>query len=435
MDEEQQKQIAVFRFGVISDFVNRAHMDRGEQQRLLKDKCAKSWQIPFSNRSRLARSTILDWIRRYKQSGGRLESLYPKNRSDRGLSRAIDEETAQSLVRLRKELPNAPVGVLIAEMQYRRLAPAGTVLKPATVYRFLHQQGLMNTQQPAVVDRRRFEAEWPNDIWQSDAIHGPMVTMEGKRRKTYLFAFLDDMSRLITHAEFYLSEKLDSYLDALKKALLKRGLPRKLYVDNGPAFRSRHLQHITASLGVALVHSQPYQPQGRGKIERWFYTVQTQFLPGFKGQSLKELNLALDCWIRDLYHQRKHSTTAQSPLKRFTEHMECIRPAPKDLEDHFRKSAKRRVAKDRTVSLNGKLYEAPVTLIGKHVTVLYHEDDPSEVEILSQGRSYGLLTPLDLHVNCRVRRYGTRLSLQTSPARLITTGKVPFRSNEQEDPS
>jgi transposase InsO family protein len=100
-------------------------------------------------------------------------------------------------------------------------------------------------------------------------MHGPMVTAGEKKRKTYLFAFLDDMSRLIAHAEFFLTERLDSYLDALRQALLKRGLPRKLYVDNGPAFRSAHLQEITASLGVALVHSKPYQPQGRGKVERF----------------------------------------------------------------------------------------------------------------------------------------------------------------------
>jgi len=69
---------------------------------------------------------------------------------------------------------------------------------------------------------------------------------------------------LIPHGEFYLSEKVDDYCDALRKALLKRGLPRKIYVDNGPNFRSNHLAHITASLGIALVHSRPYKPEGRG---------------------------------------------------------------------------------------------------------------------------------------------------------------------------
>ena len=65
---------------------------------------------------------------------------------------------------------------------------------------------------------------------------GPKVSSEGKMKKTYLFAFIDDMSRLVPHAEFYLNERIDSYTDALTKALSKRGLPRKLYVDNGATF-------------------------------------------------------------------------------------------------------------------------------------------------------------------------------------------------------
>ncbi len=147
----------------------------------------------------------------------------------------------------------------------------------ATIYRLFRQRGLMNREEQ-LEDRRKFEAELPNDIWQSDCMHGPMVDVEGRQRKSYLFAFIDDMSRLICHAEFYLNERIDAYTDALRKALRKRGLPRKLYVDNGPAFRSHHLSHATASLGVVLIHSKPYQPQGRGKIERFLRTVRAQFL-------------------------------------------------------------------------------------------------------------------------------------------------------------
>jgi transposase InsO family protein len=293
----------------------------------------------------------------------------------------------------------------------------------------------MNNQSAPPIDRRRFEAESPNDIWQSDTMHGPMVLFDDKRRKSYLFAFIDDMSRLIPQAQFYLSEKLDSFLDALRQALLKRGLPRKLYVDNGPAFRSKHLQEIAASLGIALIHSRPYKPQGRGKIERWFRTVRTQFLSGFKGKTLEDLNEALQCWIRDVYHDRKHSATGQSPLKRFADHMQCIRPAPKDLEDYFRKRAKRRVAKDRTLSLNGKLYEAPVHLIGQQVTVLYHEHDAARVEINFKGESHGFLTPLDLHVNCRVRRHHDRyITLREPSVKTISGGKLPLSSKQKEDP-
>ena len=145
-------------------------------------------------------------------------------------------------------------------------------------------------------------------------MHGPMVMEAGRKRKSYLFAFIDDMSRLVTHGEFFLSERLDSYLCALRQALLKRGLPRKLYVDNGPAFRSARLQEIAASLGIALIHSKPYKPQGRGKIERFFQTAQRQFVSGFRGTTLNELNEAFDAWLRDLYHTRPHSATGLPPF-------------------------------------------------------------------------------------------------------------------------
>jgi hypothetical protein len=88
------------------------------------------------------------------------------------------------------------------------------------------------------------------------------------------------------------------------------------------------------------------------------------------------------------------------------------RPAPKDLEDHFRKVAKRTVAKDRTVSLNGRLYEAPVPLIGKQVTLLYHEHDPARVEVTLAGKTYGFASPVDVNVNCRVRRGKDALEIE-----------------------
>jgi putative transposase len=277
-------------------------------------------------------------------------------------------------------------------------------LAPATLWRFLKQHGMIRLDAPVTEDRRKFEAELPNDLWQSDCMHGPSVLNDGKMRKTYLLAFIDDHSRLVPHAEFYLSESLDCYIRALEQALSTRGLPRKLYVDNGPAFRSHHLEFITASLAIALVHARPYKPQGKGKIERFFGTIRSNFLPGFKGDTLDDLNLALHIWMGDIYHQRIHSSTGQSPFARFTAHMECIRHPPGNLKDHFRKTARRKVAKDRTVSLNGKIFEAPVALIGKQVSLLYHDEDPLQVEVLLNGQTHGLLSPLDIHVNCRVKR-------------------------------
>lgn len=403
MTEEEKKQVATFRFGVIHDLVNRMDLDHGEQERLIEDKCSRKWEIPFSQRTRLSRTTVLRWMQLYRKSGERIESLYPLDRSDRGKSRAMDEETVLALIRLREEFPRLKIASLIEKMQERQLVGAGVRLNVSTVYRLLNQQGLVRPQRERAEDRRKFEAELANEMWQSDVMHGPQVKAGEKMRKSYLIALLDDHSRLVVHGEFYLSENLERYQDALEKALSKRGLPRKLYVDNGAAFRSHHLEHVCASLGIALIHARPYKPQGKGKIERFFRSVREDFLSGFEGEGLEKLNEAFNAWLRK-YHERRHRSTGQTPLERFTENMECLRSAPANLADHFRKVARRRVARDRTVILHGKLFEAPVSLIGKQVEILYHDKDQSHVEIRCHGHSYGYARAVDLHVNCRVRR-------------------------------
>ena len=403
MDKQHQEDVALFRFGVISDLVC-SRLESGEMTRLINRKSEQRWQIPHSGKTRISVSTIRRWVRLYEQSNRRLSSLYPAARSDRGRSRKVDEETILSLVRLRKEMPELPVNRLLVEMEKRNLCPPGQAISLSTAYRILKQEGLSGPAAYAKTDRRRFEAEYPNDIWQSDVMHGPHVKVKGKKRKAYLIGFLDDHSRLLPHAAFYLSERLTSWLDAFRQAMLFRGIPRKLYVDNGAAFRSRHLERICASLGIALIHTPPYTPQGRGKIERFFRTVRSQFLPCFYGDTLEELNISLDLWIREDYHKRIHSSTGQSPLQRFGRHVEMTRKPPRDLEDHFRREVRRRVTKDRTVSIDGRLYEAPTKLIGERLSLLFHEHKPDQVEIIFKGTSHGMLVPLDKKINTRVKR-------------------------------
>jgi transposase InsO family protein len=404
MDEEHKKQVAVFRFGVIADFVAGARLPRGDTRRLLAEKCARKWTIPFSDRTRIGRTTIRDWVARYETSGRQLEALYPKDRADSGRSRSIDEDTAANLVLLRQQMPKATVATLIQTMEKRGLVNPASQLAHTSVWRFLTQHGLMSAAPAGAVDRRKFEAELPNDIWQSDVMHGPKVLVDDRHRKTYLIAFIDDHSRLISFGAFYLSENLDAFLGAFELALLKRGLPRKLYVDNGSAYRSRLLEHICAKLAIALIHAKAYQPQGKGKIERFFRTVRMQFLPTLTGDfSLHDLNAAFNRWL-DAYHQRRHSATGCSPWQRFADHMHCLRSAPDNLKEHFRVVARRTVAKDRTVTLEGRLFEAPVSLIGKRIELLYHKDGLLRVEARLNNQSYGLLRPVDLAVNCRVKR-------------------------------
>ena len=143
MDDELKKRIGVFRYGVIADIAGSRKLAWGERKRLIKDKCARKWQIPGSQRSSISKSTIKEWIARYRASGSKLESLYPKGRRDRGKSRAVGQDTAQGLLALRKELPELTLPVFMREAKQRKIILPGMRVTYSTLYRFLQTEGLL----------------------------------------------------------------------------------------------------------------------------------------------------------------------------------------------------------------------------------------------------------------------------------------------------
>jgi len=403
MEKEKKEKIALFRFGVISGLLW-VKEDERQKEALLREITSRTWEIPFSSRTALGRSTVLDWLKKYRDSGERIESLQPQTRSDKGKARSLDEETEQVLVGLKTELKGASLPVIVRVARERKLLPPDFRASIQSLYRLFQRRGL-NEPQGVKPDLRRYETELPNDLWQSDCMHGPPVIADDKVRKSFLFAFLDDHSRLLPHGEFYLQENLPNLTDCLIKALSKRGLPRKIYLDNGPSFRSHQLAHATASLGISLIHCTPYRPEGKGKIERFFKSLRMQFLPLLPASlSLTTLNERFEQWCDQTYHRTLHGTTKETPWDRYTRHLHLLRPAPKNLSDFFRTRARRKVDRDRTVTLDGKIYEGPVELIEKNVHLLYHKNDPQRIEIFYQDRSYGFLVPLNPHINARIKR-------------------------------
>ena len=407
MSAEKQEKIALFRFGVIAPLMGLKKHERGAGEQMIRQITKRQWEIPYSHRSYVSRSVVMEWFKRWETSGGDLKSLWPKTRIDKGRVRSMDEETEQSILRLKKELgPRTTLPVLLQIARERGILPPGFNVSMQTLYRLIERHGL-DEGAPAGIDRRKFEAELPNDLWQADIMHGPLI-IDGKRqRKAFLFAIIDDHSRLIVHAWFYLNERLENFLDCFKTAVAKRGLPRKLYLDNGPAFRSHQLQLCLASLGVDLVHSKAYVPQGKGKIERWFRTCRMKFLPLLKdGLTLQAINQKLEKWLESDYQSRVHDTTGERPLERFIKKIELVRKAPANLNDFFRIKLVRKVNNDRSVSVEGKLYEAPVDLIGRTVTLLIDTQKEGDIEVFYKDKSFGLLVVLDRHINANAHRHG-----------------------------
>ena len=406
-EREKKLQIATFRFGIISEFVTGVRLEYGDKERFMREKTSRTYEVPFSkNRTRVARSTIDKWVCDYKKAGFRLEGLEPKGRSDKGKSRAISPSLKLAIKELKKEEPDIKVPAIVNRLRHKKLIAHDEVLNPSTIYRYLAAEQLVTVNEDAH-DKRHFEASHPNEIWQSDVMHGPYVRVDGERsKKSYLIAIIDDHSRLIIHAEFYLAETLENLLDALRQGIMKRGLPQKFYADNGACFKSVHLEQVAAQLGIGIKHSRPYIPQGRGKIERWFRYVRENFLHSNVKESRDTIDLInhhFSDWV-DEYNNKVHSTTKQTPHVRYRQGLECVRPAPHGILDYFRQIEFRRVKKDRTIKLHGVLLEAPVGLIDRQVELRYHFEDLSEVEIFFQNKSYGIAPVVNPHVNAKIGR-------------------------------
>lgn len=412
---EKQMEVATFRFGVISELVTGVRLDYGQRSELLRKKASLTYNIPHSSSTRISVTTLKKWILDYKQSGSRLEGLMPSGRKDRGLFRSLDDSLQLAIKEIFSEKPGLTGVALVNELRHRKYIGANEKVNLSVLYRYLKEHKLKSR---TFKDRRAFEATSPNELWQSDVLHGPLVFgHKGKRVKSYLIAILDDNSRLVPHGEFYETEKLEDMKDCLKKAIEKRGLPQKLYIDNGSCYKAINLEQVTASLGIQITHTPAYTPQGRGKIERWFRYVRENFLPHYSDKmSLGDLNERFFDWL-ETYHNKIHSVTKQTPLERYRQNMKCVRPAPPELLGYFRFVEFRRVKKDRTFRLNGTLYEAPVDLIDQRIELKFHRGSPENVEIFFDGRSFGEATLLNRQVNFKVGRNNrmTAVEKETKP--------------------
>jgi putative transposase len=408
MNEDEKKlKVATFRFGLISEFVTGVRLGYGEKEKLLNEKIGRSYDIPFSDRNLISRSTLEKWICDYKKAAYRIEGLYPQDRSDKGTVRSLSSSLKLAVKELKKEQPDLKVPAIITCLRHKKLIGPDEYVSTTTLYRYLKTERLNSINEDAV-DKRLFEAQYPNEIWQSDVMHGPYVRVDGKSRKAYLIAIIDDHSRFIIHAEFYLAETRENFLDCLRQGIMKRGLPQILYIDNGSCFKALHLEQVTAQLGIGIKHSRPYTPQGRGKIERWFKYVRDNFLSvnqltNTNPEKLDRLNAYLCEWV-DGYNDRIHGSTKQTPYKRYQAGLECVRPAPAHLLDYFRQIEFRRVKKDRTIRLMGSIFEAPVGLIDRQVELRFHPEDLSKIEIFFQNKSYGMAVIVNPHVNSQIGR-------------------------------
>jgi len=405
---DSPEDVALFRYGLISDFINLPPGTRGLYAQI-KKKAEQDYIIPGSKRTRVAEETIRSWLKKYRAGG--FDALLPKERKDKGKARRLPLEIADVLLAVKEDNLELTVPLVIKKARESGKIPGDIRLPESTIYKLLARNGLTKKESSPDKDHRRFSYQYAGDLWMSDVMHGPAVKNDGgRKRKTYLIAFIDDATRVIPYAAFAYSENTASFMEVFRQAILRRGIPQRLFVDNGSAFRSHHLSLVCAKLGITLIHARAYHAAAKGKIERWFRTIRLQFLPVLTKenmQSLASMNRALWLYIEIEYHRTRHRMLKETPLDCWANVGQRVRyPEPGvDLEDLFLFESKRKVQKDRTVSLNGMIYEIDAALVGETVTLRYNPAEQGKcIEVCHNNQFVQEAKLVDTYANCFVKR-------------------------------
>ena len=361
------------------------------------------------------RSTLERHYYTYKKQG--FASLCDKARNDKGQCRKLTLEQQDILLSMRRKHKDMQVTSLLELLSERAGEDVLQSVSISTVHRFFEAHGLDRTtlrttfDHPGSGPQKAFEMPFPNMLWMTDMMHGvSFKTPENKTIRSRLFAFIDDHSRLCVSAQYFDSESFDCVLEVLRTGILRRGIPEKIYTDQGKVFTCKHLKTICANLDIRLSHARPYHAWSKGKVERFFRTVHAQFeglLDTNQIHSLADLNQRLDAWLEQTYHPRIHRGTGETPKNRFADGAEKLRVPPnaEELDQLFMKKVQRRVGKDGCISLEAKKYEVPLSFRGRLVEVRHTLPvDVGNIQIYSNDKFVALAKPLNKHLNAIISK-------------------------------
>ena len=394
MDEQQQTTIALHRYAIIDDLVG-VDLACGEKSALLEELAATHG---------LSVSTIKRYVRYYGESG--FNGLLPKTRSDAGISRAIPPEALDIAFRLRRELPSRSTPTIIRMLEQEREEWRGNIRR-STLDDHFRRAGL--TRQALRRERkirRKFGKVRRNLLWEAD-ICIPQLWVrddQGQKHQAIVVAAIDDSTRRIVHAECFISQETWVVETTLKKAITKHGAPASLYIDNGSQFIAKQIREACANLGIRFLRAKVRDAAGKGKIERWFRTMQESFVPEMHALStlptLLELNRYFWAWVEEHYHQVSHSEIFDTPLNKWNSDTTPLRMVdPVTLEGAFLLRVERTASNTSLITLFGREFLIDDRLAGTRVEVRYHPRGHAQVQIWQKGKFIGIATPYDVPGN------------------------------------
>ena len=393
--KDHAEAIAIFRAQVIAPLCV-GRLGRGERSELLSALSEQTFTPPGADISRcFAAATIERWLYRYRRGG--IKALRPVSR-ERGAALVLTEAQRQLLVQIREQHPSASAELIVTTLEHDGRLIGGTV-SPNTVRRLFRLNGLDKKSARAAERgsiRRRWQAASVNEVWHADVCHGPALTVEGRSVPLRIHALLDDHSRRILAIQACVTERESEMLMLLVKALRLHDAPTTLYLDNGATYSGDALKTVCARLGVALVHAKPYDPEARGKMERFWRTLREGCLDHLGPMtSLHDVQVRLLAYVDQRYHVAPHaSLMGQSPLAVYEHGKSTSSPELTEahLADALTVHGTRRVRRDGTLDLGGVTWETTVGfLAGRNVVAGRSLLDPTSAPWLEhEGQRFAL---------------------------------------------
>lgn len=407
--DELKNAVALFRYGLISAVVNDTFEDKSQNEYFRR--IAQSNYTFLGKEIHIAPATIKKWYIMYRKFG--YEGLIPKTRTDLNSSRKLSKETQEKIVDYKKSYPHIS-GTLI----YNKLIEDGYInsnnVSKSTILKFIRDNYLLFSD-ATKTDRRAFEMEFANDMWDADTSHGPYLTINGKKVKTYLIAIIDDASRLITNAKFYFEDNAINFQLTFKEALKKYGIPKKIFLDNGSTYKNEQLGIICANVGMALIYTKPYSPESKAKIERWFHTMKDTWMRGINWaeiESIDELNRMLNEFV-NAYNNKIHSSLKSddvniSPKQRWFKDQDKIKKIDNNLiDEYFLHTAYPRIRSDAIAYVKKMEYEVPAKYIGQKIVVKYDYSDRSRAWIYADNQKKESIKIVNKVENSKIKRKET----------------------------
>ena len=388
MDQKTKIEIASIRLALIQPAFNGTYPDATKKQ-YYERISAVPLKLPDGKTVTYARGTLACWESDYRNGG--FEALIPKDRCDCGRSRKLDADTISAILKIRSEYPK-----INATEIYNKLIAEGIIRKTdvslTTIQRYIKKHNLKGASAPGQKDRKAFEEEYACGMYQGDTLYGPYLMENGIRRRTYCIMLLDDKSRMIVAGRFFYADNAYNFQKILKEAVAARGIPQKLYVDNGSPYKNEQLSLICGQLGTVLIHTPVRDGASKGKCERNFRTLRNRFLNILDTDSLSgigELNSKLQEYIQK-HNTTVHSATGMTPHDRYMQDLEHIKMPVSTpwLEECFMNRIKRLVRNDATVTIDKVLYDVPMEFIRSKVEIRYLPDAMEKAYIWHEKQKY-----------------------------------------------